>query len=136
MRAETAAFRSETRRHRRLEVDLILGTWANQHVPGLSMEECVAFEQVLKAETVDVYNYITGQAPVPEVRAKPRAADAEWAASHRRHPRSGASTPFPSLPSQELAGGVMDSILAFAKAAPVGHASPEGYSKVKAGMSN
>jgi hypothetical protein len=52
----------------RLEVDLILGTWATRFVPSLPLSELDQYEQVLKLETVDVYNWITGREPVPEVR--------------------------------------------------------------------
>ncbi len=51
----------------RLEVDLILGSWANENVPTLSAEELEQFEEVLKLETVDVYNIITGKQEIPEV---------------------------------------------------------------------
>lgn len=37
---------------------------------------------------------------------------------------------------QPLQAGVMQSILEYSKAAPIGYASPEGYVKVKKGMSN
>ena len=53
----------------RLEVDLILGSWANKNVAGLNEEELQQFEEVLKLETVDVYNMITGKQEIPEVSA-------------------------------------------------------------------
>ena len=119
----------------RLEVDLILGSWANINVPTLSAEELEQFEEILKLETVDVYNMITGKQEVPEVsrggfgcynKFRPlRAASCHtWVALNTLHAL------------QALQAGVMQSILAYSKAAPIGYASPEGYRQVKKGMSN
>jgi len=44
--------------HYRLEVDLLLGSWATKHVPGLTEAQCKEFEELLKVETLDIYNYM------------------------------------------------------------------------------
>ena len=49
-----------------LEVDLLLGTWAARHVPGLSAGELDEFERFVNLETVDIYNVLTLRADVPE----------------------------------------------------------------------
>ena len=52
----------------RLEVDLLMGSWATEFVPKLSKEELKEFDEVLQAETLDMFRYLTGQDDVPEVR--------------------------------------------------------------------
>lgn len=49
-----------------LEVDLLLGTWAAQHVPHLSVEELDQFEAFVNLETIDIYNVLTLRVDVPE----------------------------------------------------------------------
>lgn len=49
-----------------LEVDLLLGTWAAQHVPALSRGELDEFERFVNLETIDIYNVLTLRADVPE----------------------------------------------------------------------
>ena len=49
-----------------LEVDLLLGTWANENVPNLSLEELDQFEDFVNLETIDIYNIITLRTEVPE----------------------------------------------------------------------
>jgi succinate dehydrogenase assembly factor 2 len=49
-----------------LEVDILLGTWAVENVPKLTPEECDEFEIVLKEETIDIYNFVSGKDPLPE----------------------------------------------------------------------
>lgn len=53
--------------HCRLEVDLVLGSWAHKHVPELSEQGLQEFEAILKLETMDVFEWLTGRAAVPEV---------------------------------------------------------------------
>lgn len=48
-----------------LEVDLLLGTWATQHVASLTTNECDEYEAILNCETIDIFNFITGKDPVP-----------------------------------------------------------------------
>ena len=47
------------------EIDLILGGFADQHLPNLDAEAVDAFERLLEAPDQDVYLWITGQAPAP-----------------------------------------------------------------------
>lgn len=49
-----------------LEVDLLLGTWAAQHVPALSKGDLDEFERFVNLETIDIYNVLTLRADVPE----------------------------------------------------------------------
>ena len=49
-----------------LEVDLLLGTWANENVPKLKGEELDQFEEFVNMETIDIYNVITLRLDVPE----------------------------------------------------------------------
>lgn len=49
-----------------LEVDLLLGTWANGNVPKLQGDELDQFEEFVNMETIDIYNVITLRLDVPE----------------------------------------------------------------------
>jgi succinate dehydrogenase flavin-adding protein (antitoxin of CptAB toxin-antitoxin module) len=53
---------------RRLEVDLVLGTWAHEHVPGLDEQGLDEFDAILKLETLDVFEWLTGRKTIPKVR--------------------------------------------------------------------
>ncbi len=48
-----------------LEADLLLGAWAVNNVPGLSAKELDEYELVLKEETIDIYNYVSGKDALP-----------------------------------------------------------------------
>ena len=48
-----------------LEVDLLLGSWASENVMSLTETELDAYELILNQESIDIFNYITGRAPVP-----------------------------------------------------------------------
>ncbi|KAL7468238.1 hypothetical protein ACHAXS_008464 [Conticribra weissflogii] len=49
-----------------LEVDLLLGTWASENVPSLSLDELDEFEKFVNLETIDIYNVLTLRSDVPE----------------------------------------------------------------------
>lgn len=49
-----------------LEVDLLLGTWAAENVPGLSVDDLDQFENFVNLETIDIYNVLTLRTDVPE----------------------------------------------------------------------
>ena len=49
-----------------LEVDLLLGTWACDHVPNLDGDELDQYEDFVNMETIDIYNVITLRLDVPE----------------------------------------------------------------------
>lgn len=52
----------------RLEVDLLMGSWAAKHLAALPDAQLVEYERLLNRETIDIYNYITGKdAPPPEL---------------------------------------------------------------------
>ncbi len=84
-----------------LEVDLLLGTWANENVPSLDMDELDQFEDFVNMETIDIYNVITLRADVPEDMKR------------------------------EDGTGVVERIQEWARSSPLGKAEPEKYSAVK-----
>lgn len=47
------------------EMDLILGGFANAHVPGFSEEELGQYAEVLKVSDPDLYDWITGKTNPP-----------------------------------------------------------------------
>ena len=49
-----------------LEVDLMLGRFAERHVMEMSDEELDAYEQILSQETIDIFNIISGKEAGPE----------------------------------------------------------------------
>lgn len=48
-----------------VQVDLLLGTWAERNVAGLSTADMDSYEDILNLETVDIFNFITGNADPP-----------------------------------------------------------------------
>lgn len=53
----------------RLEVDLLVGSWAAKNVPTLSEKQLKEFDSLLQdVETVDMYNYLLGREEPPQVR--------------------------------------------------------------------
>jgi succinate dehydrogenase assembly factor 2 len=48
-----------------LEVDLLLGSWAAQHVPRLTTAELDEYEALLNQETIDIFQIVNGQQPPP-----------------------------------------------------------------------
>jgi succinate dehydrogenase assembly factor 2 len=52
-----------------LEVDLLLGSWAAEHVPGLTTAELDEYEALLNQETIDIFQIVNGQQePPPELQ--------------------------------------------------------------------
>ena len=49
-----------------LEVDLLLGTWASEHVSSLSVSQLDEFEAFVNLETIDIYNVLTLRTDIPE----------------------------------------------------------------------
>lgn len=48
-----------------LEADLLMGSWAVENVPKLSEAELDEYDIILKEETIDIYNYISGKDELP-----------------------------------------------------------------------
>jgi succinate dehydrogenase assembly factor 2 len=48
-----------------LEVDLLLGSFAVIHVPSMTTSQLDEYEEILKEETIDTFNYVTGKDPLP-----------------------------------------------------------------------
>ena len=48
-----------------LEVDILLGTWAEMNLHLLPLSSLPEYEKILNRETLDVFNYITGKQAVP-----------------------------------------------------------------------
>jgi antitoxin CptB len=57
------AFRSWHRGTR--EVDLLLGRFADAHMPGFDGEQLGLYDRFLNNSDPDIYNWITGQEPLP-----------------------------------------------------------------------
>jgi succinate dehydrogenase flavin-adding protein (antitoxin of CptAB toxin-antitoxin module) len=51
----------------RLEVDLLMGSFATKFLPTMTLDEMKAYERILSCETVDLFHYLSGQSPVPAV---------------------------------------------------------------------
>lgn len=100
MRRKRLVYRSKQRGW--LEVDLLLGTWASEHVHKLTADELDQYEAFVNLETIDIYNIITLRAGVPDEMR--RAGDK---------------------------GGIVEQIQAWAKSSPLGQADPETYKTVK-----
>ena len=47
------------------EIDLMLGGFADAHLPQFSAEQLAAYERFLNNSDPDIFNWITGQEPVP-----------------------------------------------------------------------
>lgn len=47
------------------EIDLLLGTFADAHIPRFNEVQLAAYERFLKNSDPDIFNWITGQEPVP-----------------------------------------------------------------------
>lgn len=48
-----------------LEVDLLLGSWAEANLRSLGPSELDAYERILNIETVDLFNFLQGMKPLP-----------------------------------------------------------------------
>ena len=46
-------------------MDLILGSFANAHIPGFAPEELDQYDDLLQNSDPDLYNWLTGREPVP-----------------------------------------------------------------------
>lgn len=46
-----------------------MGSYATEHVPKMTLEQMQEYERILSCETVDIFNYLSGQTPVPDVRS-------------------------------------------------------------------
>ena len=57
-------FRSEHRGTK--EMDLLLGSFAKQYVPGFSEQELKEYEDLLKENDPDLYNWITEKETAPD----------------------------------------------------------------------
>ena len=44
-----------------------MGSFAAKFLPTMSLQELQAYERILSRETVDLFHYLSGQTPVPEV---------------------------------------------------------------------
>lgn len=49
-----------------LEADILMGSWASENVPTLSDKDLDEYDTILKEETIDVFNFITGKDPLPD----------------------------------------------------------------------
>ena len=49
-----------------LEADLLMGSWAMENVPTLNNKELDEYDLLLKEETIDIYNFVSGKDPLPD----------------------------------------------------------------------
>ena len=47
------------------EIDLMLGKFADEHLPQFSAEQLPLYERLLANSDPDIFNWVTGQEPVP-----------------------------------------------------------------------
>jgi len=47
------------------EIDLLLGKFAEAHIPQFDAEQLAAYDRFLNNSDPDIFNWITGQEPVP-----------------------------------------------------------------------
>jgi len=47
------------------EIDLMLGKFADAHIPQFDARQLAAYERFLKNSDPDIFNWMTGQEPVP-----------------------------------------------------------------------
>jgi antitoxin CptB len=47
------------------EMDLLLGAFAEKHLPGFSSQELALYEELLKENDPDLYEWLTGKSPPP-----------------------------------------------------------------------
>ncbi len=47
------------------EIDLLLGKFADAHIPGFGAGELALYDRFLNNSDPDIYNWLTGQEPVP-----------------------------------------------------------------------
>lgn len=91
-----------------LEVDLLLGTWANIHVPTLNTDQLNEFENFVNMETIDIYNVLTLRSDVPDEMKSGREGDG-------------------SSNSRTIVEQIQD----WVKESPLGKADQEKYHEVK-----
>lgn len=75
MKSETDIIEDTGNRRKRLiyrswhrgtrEMDLIMGAFADQYVPGFSKAELEQYEEILNLSDPDLYNWISGQEEAP-----------------------------------------------------------------------
>lgn len=46
-------------------MDLLMGSFADLYVPGMSVEELDIYENILQTPDPDVYDWVSGQKPAP-----------------------------------------------------------------------
>lgn len=63
IRRKRLAFRSWHRGTR--EADLIMGRFADRHLPGFTPDQLDRYEHLLELSDPDLYNWMTGREPVP-----------------------------------------------------------------------
>jgi succinate dehydrogenase flavin-adding protein (antitoxin of CptAB toxin-antitoxin module) len=84
-----------------LEVDLLLGTFANENVNQMNIDELNQFEDFINYETIDIYNIMTLRIDIPD---------------HLKTPNK---------------NSIIEKIQQWVKTSPLGKADPEMYKKMK-----
>ena len=47
------------------EADLLIGSFADRHLPGFGAEDLAQFERLLAENDPDIYDWMTGRQPIP-----------------------------------------------------------------------
>ena len=53
------------------EIDLLLGKFADEHIPRMDESQLNQYDRFLSNSDPDIYNWITGQEPVPPAEDNP-----------------------------------------------------------------
>jgi len=118
-------------------VDLLLGSWATKFVPGLTEAQCQEFEELLKLETLDVYNFIIEKDTPPEVSRSDISINASAFFMACPCTESLCMLQIHGSFAQHIqTNSVLKMLQDYTKTKPLGEASVEGYAKVKPMMSN
>jgi succinate dehydrogenase flavin-adding protein (antitoxin of CptAB toxin-antitoxin module) len=69
-----------------LELDLILGTFADQHLAKLSEKDVLDYENVLEEENPDLFKWLSGQSPIPQEYKEMEVVKLLLKHIHENHP--------------------------------------------------
>jgi succinate dehydrogenase flavin-adding protein (antitoxin of CptAB toxin-antitoxin module) len=71
-----------------LELDLILGTFADQHLATLSEKDVLDYEHVLEEENPDLFKWLSGQSPIPQEYKEMEVVKHLLKHIHENHPET------------------------------------------------
>jgi succinate dehydrogenase flavin-adding protein (antitoxin of CptAB toxin-antitoxin module) len=71
-----------------LELDLILGTFAEEHLKKLPEKDVLDYETILEGENPDLFKWLSGQSPVPEEYRNMHVVDLLLKHINQNHPET------------------------------------------------